>query len=170
MADHHASGHRSADDEYASTPEGSTYEHTDAHIGIVVKFLFWLAVMAVAVHFGLGVMYGWLVSSAETAEAAEIQYPLAVDEELRLPPVPRLQESPADEIEVFRREEDELLESYGWQSREAGVVRIPIDEAMRLTVERGLMSRAVDGDESTATLGMRPADSSSGRTLEQRGR
>jgi len=46
-------------------------------------------------------------------------------------------------------------------------VHIPIEEAMRLTVERGLPVQAADPAQS-ATLGMMPADSSSGRTLEKR--
>jgi len=168
MAENHVSGHGSADDEYLATPEGSTYEHTDAHTGIIIKFVFWLVVMAVVVHLGLGVMYSWLISDAETAEAADVRYPLAEGEEPRLPPVPRLQQYPAAELGVFRRDEDALLGSYGWQNREAGVVHIPIAEAMRLTVERGLLSRGGEGDTPTVTPGMIPADSSSGRTLERR--
>ena len=38
-------------------------------------------------------------------------------------------------------EEERVLEGYGWVNKEAGIVRIPIEEAMRLTVERGLPSR-----------------------------
>ena len=60
MDQHHAAGHASADDEYLETPPGSTYEHTDATVWIIVKFLFWLAVLAVIIHFGLGVVYALL--------------------------------------------------------------------------------------------------------------
>ena len=56
MDQHPAAGPGSADDEYLETPPGSTYEHTDATVGIIVKFLFWIAVMAVVVHLGLGVV------------------------------------------------------------------------------------------------------------------
>jgi topoisomerase IA-like protein len=31
-----------------------------------------------------------------------------------------------------------VLESYGWVDKDKGVVRIPIEEAMRLIAERGL--------------------------------
>jgi hypothetical protein len=34
-----------------------------------------------------------------------------------------------------------MLSSYGWLDRNAGVVRIPIDRAMKMTVERGLPVR-----------------------------
>ena len=35
-----------------------------------------------------------------------------------------------------------MLDSYGWVDKDAGVVRIPIEEAMKLTVERGLAGAA----------------------------
>ena len=82
--------------------------------------------------------------------------------------MPRLQQSPANEIFDFRRNEQELLNSYGWQNREMGTVHIPISEAMRLTVERGLPSRAADAAQPAETPGLYPADSSSGRTMERR--
>jgi hypothetical protein len=55
-------------------------------------------------------------------------------------------------------------------NREAGVVHIPIEQAMRLTVERGLLSaRQVDaGQPESAPPGLMPADSSAGRTFERR--
>ena len=37
--------------------------------------------------------------------------------------------------------EDATLKSYQWVDRNAGVVRIPIDEAIKLTLQRGLPSR-----------------------------
>ncbi len=59
----------------------------------------------------------------------------------RRPPEPRLQEEPFGDLAALRAEEDAVLGSYGWVSREAGVVRIPIDEAMRIVAERGLPVR-----------------------------
>ena len=157
-----------ADPEYGVTPEGSTYEHTDAHIWIIAKFIFWLAVTALITHVGLGFMYQMLIEQGERREEGEIQYPLAERGELQLPPVPRLQRSPTNEIYQFRRENQALMNSYGWQNRETGTVHIPIAEAMRLTVERGLPARAEAAAQPADTPGMMPADSSSGRTLIRR--
>ena len=64
-------------------------------------------------------------------------------------------------------DETTRLDSYGWENKAAGTVRIPISEAMRLMIERGLPVQAVD-QAQTDGLGMMPADSSSGRTLERR--
>jgi hypothetical protein len=160
--------HSSPDDEYLETPPGSTYEHTDASIGVIVKFLVWLAVSAVTIHFGLGAMYTMLVRQATEAEP---RYPLAVTQERRLPPAPRLQQFPRTELYRFRVEEQRLLDRYGWMNRDAGIVHIPIEEAMRLTVERGLLTSAPapeGGARPASEAGLMPADSSSGRTMERR--
>jgi len=62
----------------------------------------------------------------------------------------------------LRAEEARVLDSYGWVDRSAGVVRIPIDQAMRLVVERGLPARdgAPPGREAEA------AGSAGGRFVE----
>lgn len=51
-------------------------------------------------------------------------------------PKPRLQVAPARELEALRAAEDAVLNSYGWVDREAGIVRVPIERAMELLVER----------------------------------
>jgi hypothetical protein len=168
--------HLSADHEYAATPPGAAHEHTDANVWIIVKFGLWLAIAAVLVHIGMGLMFGLFVQRSEETEHV---FPLAVGQGERLPAEPRLQRFPENEITDFRRQEANVLQTYGWIDREAGRVQIPIAEAMRLTVERGLPVRAqqpdtvppppaatgVPADETPALV---PADSSSGRTMERR--
>ncbi|OFW02834.1 MAG: hypothetical protein A3I61_11965 [Acidobacteria bacterium RIFCSPLOWO2_02_FULL_68_18] len=166
MAHEHTAGHPSPDEEYRETPPGSTYEHTDANVRIIVKFLLWLAVSAVVIHLGLGVMYDALVRQATETEHA---YPLAVAQEEPLPPAPRLQQFPRNELYQFRLDEQSLLERYGWMNREAGIVHIPVEEAMRLTVERGLLASRPPETTAPATApGQMPGDASSGRTMERR--
>jgi hypothetical protein len=53
-------------------------------------------------------------------------------------PDPRLEDSETTEINDFRYQQDETLTSYGWVDQNGGVVRIPIDQAMRLIAQRGL--------------------------------
>lgn len=165
MAHDHHGAHASADDEYLETPPGAGYEHTDAHVWVLVKFAIWLTVSALAVHAGLGVVFKIFVDTRQVQQG-EAEYPLAtVASEPRLPAEPRLQVAPANDIYEFRTREDAVLHNYGWVDRNAGVVRIPVEEAMRLTVERGLPARA--GAAAPAPMLM-PADSSSGRTEERR--
>ena len=68
-------------------------------------------------------------------------------------------------IARVRATEQQRLHSFGWVNRETGTVRIPIEQAMDLIVQRGLpvdASGAEDAREVTL-----PSDSSSGR-VEQR--
>jgi hypothetical protein len=102
---------------------------------------------------------------------APAEFPLAADPGQRLPAGARLQAQPANEIYEFRLRERAELDGYSWVDRNAGTVRIPIAEAMRLTVERGLPSRPVDGAAagvSAETSTLTPTDASAGRTLERR--
>jgi hypothetical protein len=165
MAHEHATEHASADDEYVARA-GSSYERTDAHTQPIIKFLVWLFVIAVGVHFGLAGAYQFLISRGISQEAGERRYPLATAEH-RLPPAPRLQQFPENERVQFQRDERQHLESYGWENKGAGTVHIPIADAMRVVVERGLPSRAADAG-GTVVPGMMPTDASAGRTMERR--
>lgn len=166
MATHdHAAGHGSPDDQYRETPLGAGYEHTDATVGIIAKFMAWLAVAAVVIHLGMWAMFVLFVE--QRRETAEPQFPLAVGVGNRLPPEPRLQQSPRLEYEEFRLLEDAALQNYGWMDRASGSVRIPIEDAMRLTVERGLPTR--EGAAAVDAAPRRPpAGANSGRGLERR--
>ena len=166
MDQHHAAGHASADDEYLDTPPGSTYEHTDATVSIIVKFLFWIAVSAVAIHLGLALMYALLVDRA--METGERRYPLAAAQGERLPPAPRLQQKPRNERYEFQIGEQAFLENYGWMNRDEGIVHIPIDDAMRLTVERGMLPSRAPAEGPRETPGLMPSDASAGRAVERR--
>ena len=169
MAHHDAAvSHDNADNEYLDTTEASGHEHTDVNVWMIVQFAIWLTLSALVVHVLMWVMFRVFVTQREAASVSE--FPLAVGQEHRLPAEPRLQRFPANEMSTFRTGENERLNSYGWIDRNAGTVHIPIDEAMRLTIERGLPARAPSPAEAAqdVTPGLMPQDSSSGRTLERR--
>ena len=45
----------------------------------------------------------------------------------RVPPEPRLQTNPREDLRDLRASEDALLNSYGWVDKNNGIVRIPIE-------------------------------------------
>jgi hypothetical protein len=49
-----------------------------------------------------------------------------------LPPPPRLQTNPLQDLHAVREAEDSHLDYYAWTDREHGVAQIPIDRAMIL--------------------------------------
>lgn len=155
-----------ADAQYYETAPGAGYEHTDASVGTIVRFGLWLVVAALLVHVGLGFMYGLLIEQSKDLEAP--RYPLASSTESRQPPPPRLQQFPRTEMYEFRVNEDAQLKGYGWVNKDAGLVHIPIDDAMRKVVEQGLPSRPADQARPAETSGMMASDASSGRVMERR--
>jgi hypothetical protein len=58
-----------------------------------------------------------------------------------LPPEPRLQVTPTQDLQAIRSAEETELNSYGWVDKDQGMVRIPIDKAMELLLQRGLPAR-----------------------------
>jgi hypothetical protein len=55
-----------------------------------------------------------------------------------VPPEPRIQANPIQDLEGFRKWEDSQLHDYHWVDRSRGVVSIPIDEAIRMVARRGI--------------------------------
>jgi hypothetical protein len=156
-----------ADLEYLVNPPGTEYEHTDASVWTIFKFGVWLLVSALIVHVGLGLMY--LLYKQQANATQQQPYPLATASEPRQPPPPRLQQFPRNEITDFRLQEEAKLNSYGWANKDAGTVHIPIDEAMKLVLQKGtLRSRPENPAEPTPTPGLMPSDASSGRVMERR--
>ena len=119
--------------------EAVHHEESDVSIGGVFGFAAGLTVAVAFIAFAVWLLFQFYASRA--ARRTTPEYPLAVQQENRLPPEPRLQTNPRQDLSDLRSEEDRLLDSYGWVDRNGGVVRIPIDRAMKLAVERGLPSR-----------------------------
>ena len=61
-----------------------------------------------------------------------------------MPPAPRLEALPLKTLEQVRHRESDLLHSYGWVDRDAGIARIPIDRAMAILAGRGWPAPAGD--------------------------
>jgi hypothetical protein len=124
------------------------HETRDANIQGVFAFGVGLLVTGVVVSIVVWLLFRYL-SGGET-RAGTPQYPSATTTsrgvpplvQERLPPEPRLQVHPREDLIDLRRHEDEILDSYGWVDKNAGLVRIPIEEAMRIAVERGLPARS----------------------------
>ncbi len=119
--------------------EGSSnlhHELRDVKARPVVIFCVALVVIIAAAFWISRLMFDYFASH----QATTLSSPL-VDQRPRTPPEPRLQLTPVQNREAIRAAEDNLLNSYGWVDRQSGIVRIPIDQAMKLLVERGLPSR-----------------------------
>jgi hypothetical protein len=115
------------------------HEESDVNVGAILRYGAGLLVVGLIVH----VFLWWLVGAYERQhERTQTQvYPMAAGQQDRLPPEPRLQNTPQQDMSALRTKQEALLNEYGWVNKEAGIARIPIEEAMRMVVERGLPSR-----------------------------
>jgi hypothetical protein len=115
------------------------HEQSDVDFRAILGFGAALVAVAVAVHLIIYALFGYF--TRREGVQAPPEYPLAAAQGRREPPEPRLQTDPRQDLTDLRAREDELLGSYGWVDKNAGLVRIPIDAAMKLTLERGLPAR-----------------------------
>ena len=111
------------------------FEKEDIRATPVLKFLVGIAVTSVVVCF---LLLGFYRGMRSYVAGMQPEPPHMRFEENRDAPAPRLQERPDLDLQKVRAEEDRILTTYGWLDKSRGVVRIPIDEAMRLVLEQGL--------------------------------
>ena len=99
-----------------------------------------LAVVTIIAHILMLWMFKAEVAAVDASNPPRV-YPLAVLQDDRQPPEPRLQTNPKQELADLRAAEAAVLTGYSWVDRNNQVVRIPVTDAMRLTLQRGLPSR-----------------------------
>jgi hypothetical protein len=122
-------------------------EKSDAHPPAILRFLLWLLFGTIAVV----ILMRWLfVSLAAFEERQQPPAPVMKAANAHAAPLPRLQTHPTLELADYNRQQDEILHGYGWVDTQAGIVHIDIDEAMRLTAERGLPAGSPEASKVNA--------------------
>ena len=137
----------------AQNPE-IRYEKTDAHARPLYQFLFWISVVTLIT---AGLSWAVLRGLEKWREGASTRATMAEPQAAQQPPAPRLQQREPKDLAAFRLEEAEVLSTYGVVDKEKGVYRIPIDQAMKLLLERGLPSVAAPAAPVTETKPAAPA-------------
>ncbi|WP_040547448.1 hypothetical protein [Pedosphaera parvula] len=133
----------SAHPQSAPNPAGKGTESSDVGLKFVMIFMGILLASAIVIHLILGLQFRHYLHTHGQAdqEAQERQVLPAVAQSRQLWPEPHLQISPTTDLEHFRDRENIELQSYGWVDKKAGIVRIPIDRAMDLLLQKGLPVR-----------------------------
>lgn len=122
---------------HAGAQPGPGYETRDASIPSLAKFAIGLFVLLVVALWAMRGLFNYFRVEQTLGPPAS---PFA--DTRPLPPGPRLQVAPARDWRQLHASENEILTSYSWVDRQAGVVRIPIDRAMDLLAQRGLPARS----------------------------
>jgi hypothetical protein len=139
------------------------HESTDVSIAGVMWFVVILAGTVLIVQLAMG----GLMKVFEHYEARNDPFvsPLAVPAGT-LPPEPRLQTTPWQDLQQFRGEEELVLHSYGWVDQKTGVVRVPIDKAKALLLQRGIPVRTgAPNDPTEGTHVASSGESNSARRI-----
>lgn len=135
----------------AGTP-GVAYERRDASFRGVISFAIGLAIatgIIQLVMWGMLRYFDKLRTEKGVAAHAQVSAPA--------PPVtaPRLQSDPAADMQKFRASEERVLDSYSWADEQHSAVRIPIERAKQILLQRGLP--VVDVQGPPAPLQVRPS-------------
>ena len=115
------------------------HETSDVNIRAILGFGAGLMLATAIVCFLMWLLFMYF--QGREAQSGAREFPLAAEQQNRMPPEPRLQTNPKEDMRVFRAQEEAALSSYGWTDKDTGAVRIPIEEAMKLTIQRGLPTR-----------------------------
>jgi hypothetical protein len=118
------------------------FESSDIDTRTILAYMFYLA-LAVAATFVVSV----LVFRFTTKMAADSDTPMAPVHRnvgATMPPEPRLQGVPGHtndpqlDLRDKKEADEEANEKYDWTDKQAGIARIPVEEAMKFIVEKGL--------------------------------
>jgi len=118
--------------------EAVGHETEDANVRDIVITLACVAAGAALVCL---MVYGIFRYLADHPLTTAPPNPMAETDRQQMPPAPRIEEHPAIELKDLRSKEEKILSTYGWTDKRAGVVRIPIDRAMELQLQRGFPTR-----------------------------
>lgn len=120
---HHHEGHGGERD----------YADRDIHLGAIIKSGLVIAVFVAATFWGAREMIRWVEKTLPAGETAASPFA----EQRVLPPEPRLQVDEKRTLEEQRAHDRKMIETYDWVDARSGIVRIPVERAMDLALERG---------------------------------
>lgn len=163
-----------SDADYLHNPEVA-HEHRDVDVRTVLGFAIGLFAVVVTVFLLMGGLFKILERQAAKSDPTlsplarpAVQMPASSIKE----PVfgkgtagPQLITSEPTVLHGQQTKEEESLTTYGWIDEKAGVARIPVSEAKKLILQRGLPARAEGADSLLGTRRAAFGESSSGRTI-----
>jgi hypothetical protein len=134
--------------------EKPDHEQKDVDVVSLFTIAFLLFLSCVVIFFVVWGMMHYFKVHEPAKTAGQANLPVATVEEF---PRPRLQVKAPLDLAKLRAAEDANLDSYRWIDRNSGTVRIPIDRAMQLLLERGLPDVGA-GQTPLSLMQARPAE------------
>lgn len=125
----------------ANPPASSGYETRDANARGIFNFLVFLGLMLVV----SGLICWGLFRYFSSRQPGPADSPF--EDTRELPLGPQLQVNPRQDWLKFHEQQEQELETYEWENRGSGIVRVPIERAMDLLLQKGLPVQNSSGPE-----------------------
>ncbi|HXG59580.1 MAG TPA: hypothetical protein VNL91_11205 [Thermoanaerobaculia bacterium] len=129
------------------------HEHSDVNVRALLWFFGIFVAFGALTHLGLWLLFKFFVQ-LERGNVVEPLTAIRRPADANIPPEPLLQpfpkkrasgdvilptmNTPVTDMEAMRAAEARILGNYGWVDRQKGVVHIPIEEAKKLALQRGI--------------------------------
>ena len=153
------------------------HEHSDINISALIGSMVVMFAVVVGTAVLMAILFKFLESQAEARDPklSPLALPAATMPKSTTEspffggaPEPKLMTSEPGRLQEVRTSEQQQLHSYGWIDEASGVGRIPIEEAKKKLLERGLPVRPEPvSDDSLGTHRPATGESSSGRTVTE---
>ena len=111
------------------------HERKDVDVMSVMTIVLMLVISCGVISLSVGLMIHYFKWHASAKTAGKANIPVTAVQQF---PGTRLEVKPGASLAELRAAEDADLNSYGWIDRNSGTIRIPIERAMQLLLERGL--------------------------------
>ena len=122
----------------AETPLSTDHKrHDHERHDVNIRWMAYCGVALLVLLVGSAMLMLWLFDIFDSTPQ-RVDTPTLTAESQPLPPGPRLQASPVQDMREMLATERRLLEHYAWVDQSAGVVRVPIERAMDWVATQGL--------------------------------
>ncbi|MGE0682667.1 MAG: hypothetical protein AB7P69_17415 [Candidatus Binatia bacterium] len=116
---------------------GAGHEESTVELKPIILFAIILVVVSI-----LSFAVVWVMLDFLRLNQTRTDTPLsALADPQALPPAPRLQVFPNRDLMQTRQTEGTILNAYRWVDKDAGIVGIPVERAIKILAERGLPAR-----------------------------
>ncbi len=116
-----------------STPNGAGHETSEISVRFIVISLGVLLVGTFLVALLVIGIFRFFSNTYQTQESAK-------QSQQQIPPQPRIEVEPWQQLIDVHAREEHVLSSYAWVDKQQGIVRIPIDQAIDALAKKGLPS------------------------------
>ncbi len=112
------------------SPNGAGHEQREVSVPFIVISLAVLLIGTFLVALLVVGIFKYFSHEYHPEQAAQVQP--------QIPPQPRIEVEPWQQLQSVRAREDHTLNSYAWVDQKQGIVRIPIDQAIDALAKKGL--------------------------------